>query len=210
MSFALEDIIRLVASLLIGGIIGVEREYHGKAAGFRTMIMICVGSTLFTLVSGRIDVGDSGRIAANIVNGIGFLGAGIIFRDDNRVKGLTTAATVWAVSALGMCLGSGHYDIALIGFIFIFASLLFLSSLAGKIQRINQIRDYRIVAPFQHKTLSQYEVLFEDCGLSPSRGQQQRIGIEMIGHWRVSGSQVNHEKCIEQLLNDPDVKEFSF
>ncbi|GAB3757665.1 MgtC/SapB family protein [Spirosoma pomorum] len=210
MEFALEDIVRLVLSLLIGGVIGAEREYHGKAAGFRTMIMICVGSTLFTIVSGRINMGDTSRIAANIVNGIGFLGAGIIFREDNRVKGLTTAATVWAVSALGMCIGSGHYDIALVGFLFIFASLLFLSSFAEKIQRLNQTRDYRIVTPFRHETLNEYEVLFQNCGLSPSRGQQQRIGTEIIGHWRVSGSQLNHEKCVEQLLNDPDVKEFSF
>ena len=209
MNFAQEDIIRLTVSLLMGGLIGAEREYHGKAAGFRTMIMICVGSALFTLVSGRI--GESGdRIAANVVNGIGFLGAGIIFREDNRVKGLTTAATVWAVSALGMCLGSGLYDLAIIGFGFITASLLLLMGLSRRIGRANQTRDYKIVTPFRKKTLNQYESFFAECGLVPTRSRQQRIGNEIIGQWRVDGSEKNHEKCIKQLLNDPEVKEFSF
>jgi len=209
MQFIQEDIIKLAAALLMGGLIGAEREYHGKAAGFRTMIMICVGSALFTMVSDRI--GSSGdRIAANVVNGIGFLGAGIIFRDDNRVKGLTTAATVWAVSALGMCLGGGQYDIALMGFGFISGSLLLLVGLSNRIQRLNQTRDYKIVTQFKNKTLHQYEEFFEECGLSSTRSQQQRIGTEIIGHWRVDGSQKNHEKCINRLLNDPEVKEFTF
>ncbi|MBC7569491.1 MAG: MgtC/SapB family protein [Spirosoma sp.] len=209
MQFIQEDIIKLAAALLMGGLIGAEREYHGKAAGFRTMIMICVGSALFTMVSGRIG-GSGDRIAANIVNGIGFLGAGIIFREDNRVKGLTTAATVWAVSALGMCLGGGQYDIALMGFGFIGGSLLLLVGLSKRIQRFNQTRDYKIVTQFKNKTLNQYEKFFEECGLSSTRSQQQRIGTEIIGHWRVDGSQKNHEKCIDRLLNDPEVKEFTF
>jgi len=209
MEFAAEDLIRLTIALIMGGLIGAEREYHGKAAGFRTMIMICVGSTLFTMVSNRMG-GTGDRIAANIVNGIGFLGAGIIFRDDNRVKGLTTAATVWAASALGMCVGSGHYDIALVGFAFIFSSLLLLSGIAKRIERLNQTRDYKIVTQFRHKTLNQYESLFQACGLTPTRGQQQRIGTEIIGRWRVDGAQQDHERCIERLLNDPEVKEFTF
>ena len=209
MNFAQEDIIRLSIALVIGGLLGAEREYHGKAAGLRTMIMICVGSALFTMISGRIG-GTGDRIAANIVNGIGFLGAGIIFRDDNRIKGLTTAATVWAVSALGMCVGAGHYDIALIGFVFILGSLLLMVGLANRIQKLNQTRDYKIVTAFHNKTLYQYEELFEEYGLRSTRNQQQRIGTEIIGHWRVNGSELNHEKCIKRLLTDPEVKEFTF
>ncbi len=127
-----------------------------KAAGLRTMIMICVGSALFTMLSESIG-GSGDRIAANIVNGIGFLGAGIIFREDNRVKGLTTAATVWAVSALGMCVGAGQYEMAIVGFVFILGSLLLLVRLDGWIQKLNQTRDYKIVTAFHNKTLKQYE-----------------------------------------------------
>ncbi len=209
MVFAEEDIIRLSAALVIGGLIGAEREYHSKAAGLRTMIMICVGSALFTMLSDRIG-GSGDRIAANIVNGIGFLGAGIIFREESRVKGLTTAATVWVVSALGMCIGAGQYEIALIGFVFVLGSLLLLVRLSNRIQRLNQTRDYKIVTAFHNKTLKRYEEFFDECGLSPTRNQQQRIGSEIIGHWRVNGSERNHEKCIKRLLNDPDVKEFTF
>ncbi|MGF7217878.1 putative Mg2+ transporter-C (MgtC) family protein [Spirosoma lacussanchae] len=210
MVFFEEDILRLVAALLAGGLIGAEREYRGKAAGFRTMIMICVGSALFTMVSVRIGGNSTDRIAANIVNGIGFLGAGIIFREENRVKGLTTAAVVWVVSALGMCLGSGQYDIALTGFGFVLGSLLLLSGLSRRISKWNQLREYKIVTPFRNRTLAQYEKFFEECGLSPTRSHQQRIGTEIIGYWRVSGSEKNHEKCIKRLLNDPEVKEFTF
>ena len=209
MEFAQEDIIKLGVALLIGGLIGAEREYHGKATGLRTMIMICVGSALFTMLSTRIG-GSGDRIAANIVNGIGFLGAGIIFRDDNRVKGLTTAATVWVVSALGMCVGAGQFDMAIVGFVFVLGSLWLLVGVAGRIQRLNQSREYKIVTAFHNKTLKQYENFFIECGLSPTRTQQQRIGSQIIGHWRVNGSEKNHEKCIKRLLNDPQVNEFTF
>lgn len=207
MTFYEEDIYRLLIALVVGGLIGAEREYRSKATGFRTMIMICVGSTLFTMVSLRL--GDD-RIAANIVNGIGFLGAGIIYKEESRVKGLTTAATVWAVSALGMSIGGGHYDIALIGFILIIGSLLFLSKLSYRIAELNQTREYKVVTSYKNKTLSQYERAFEDCGLVPRRGPQQRIGNEIIGRWKVSGPAKAHEKCIKRMLNDPDVKEFVF
>lgn len=204
-----EIFLRLGMALLIGGLVGAEREYHGKSAGFRTMIMICVGSSLFTIASSHI--GDSGdRIAANIVNGIGFLGAGIIFKEDSRVRGLTTAATVWAVGALGMCIGGGEYSTALLGFLFIMIALLFLTGLSKRIAKQNQVRQYKIVTAFRNKTLAQYEKFFEECGLTPHRDTQQRIGSEIIGHWRVHGSEKAHEKCIRMLLNDPEVKEFVF
>lgn len=204
-----EILLRLGMALLIGGLVGAEREYHGKSAGFRTMIMICVGSSLFTIASSHL--GDSGdRIAANIVNGIGFLGAGIIFKEESRVRGLTTAATVWAVGALGMCIGGGEYSTALLGFLFIMIALLFLTGLSKRIAKQNQVRQYKIVTAFRNKTLAQYEKFFEECGLTPHRDTQQRIGSEMIGHWRVHGSEKAHEKCIRALLNDPEVKEFVF
>ena len=209
MDFIGDDVIKLLLALLIGGCIGAEREYHSKAAGFRTIILICVGSALFTMVSARF--GSSGdRIAANIVNGIGFLGAGIIYREDNRIKGLTTAATVWSVAALGVCTGSGNYSIALLGFGLIMGALLFLGGASERLNRLNQTRQYKIVATYRNKTLHHYEKVFDECGLTPRRGPQQRIGNEITGNWDVHGSEKNHERCIKRLLNDPDVKEFVF
>lgn len=204
-----EDFIRLGVALLIGGLIGAEREYHSKAAGFRTMIMICVGSALFTMASERIG-GSGDRIAANIVNGIGFLGAGIIFKEENRVRGLTTAATVWVVGALGMCIGGGHYDIGIAGSVVVLGCLWLLSGASNWIGSKNKQRDYKIVTVFKNKTLTQYETFFVECGLLPHRGRQERIGNQIIGQWKVNGSEKAHEKCIKRLLNDPDVKEFVF
>jgi putative Mg2+ transporter-C (MgtC) family protein len=96
-------------AVLVGGIVGAEREYQDKAAGFRTIILITLGSTLFTIFSLSMDPGfTQTRVAANIVTGIGFLGAGAIVRDGGRIAGLTTAATIWLSAALGMGIGAGQ------------------------------------------------------------------------------------------------------
>lgn len=109
--------IRLAAALLLGGAIGLEREYRSKDAGFRTHFLVALGSALFTIISqyGFTDgLRDSSRIAAQIVSGIGFLGAGIIIFQKNMVRGLTTAAGLWVTAAIGMACGTGMYAVAAI------------------------------------------------------------------------------------------------
>ncbi|MGB2579909.1 putative Mg2+ transporter-C (MgtC) family protein [Elusimicrobium simillimum] len=105
---------RLLISLALGGLIGLERQYNDKPAGFATNSLICIGSTLFTLVSLKAaGLGaDPARIAAQIITGVGFLGAGAIIRDGVKISGLTTAAGVWLVAAVGMAVGFGDYIIA--------------------------------------------------------------------------------------------------
>jgi putative Mg2+ transporter-C (MgtC) family protein len=106
MSIEILDLLKLLFACLAGGLIGVEREFRDKSAGFRTLILICLGATLFTMMSPRFAaIGDPGRIAAGIVSGIGFLGAGVILRDRGRIMGLTTAATIWMTAAIGMAIG---------------------------------------------------------------------------------------------------------
>src|SRR5688572_27174223 len=100
-------LLRLLLVIIVGGLIGAEREYRSKSAGFRTMILICLGSFLFTTFSIQIGGLETDRIASNIVTGIGFLGAGVIFKSENRINGLTTAAAIWAVAALGMGIADG-------------------------------------------------------------------------------------------------------
>ena len=102
------EIYQLLLALLIGAIIGTEREYRSKSAGLRTMIMVSLASCLFTMLSLRIGVENPDRLAANILTGLGFLGAGVIFKDDNRISGITTATTIWMVAALGMAVGAGY------------------------------------------------------------------------------------------------------
>src|SRR3954467_11106111 len=109
-----EIVIKLLISVLIGGIIGAEREFHNKSAGLRTLMLICLGSTLFTMFSMEIGAHTSpDRIASNIVTGIGFVGAGVIFMGGTGINGVTTAATIWVTAALGVGVGAGHQYIAL-------------------------------------------------------------------------------------------------
>ena len=106
-------IIRLVLAALIGSVLGFERKVHNRPGGTRAHALVCLGSTLFTITSLGFDgAADPSRIAAGIVTGIGFLGAGTIFRDKNNVRGLTTAASIWAVAGVGLAIGTGALFIA--------------------------------------------------------------------------------------------------
>ena len=107
----------MVLAILLGGMIGLERELKGRTAGLRTHMLVCVGSTLFTLVSMNMSKGDPGRIAAQVVSGIGFLGAGAIIREGMNIRGLTTAASIWTTAAIGLALGAGPKsgELAVIG-----------------------------------------------------------------------------------------------
>ncbi len=112
MSIEVEMILRLVLAVALGAVIGYQRERTGKPAGLRTHILICAGAALFTVVSlyGFGAAADPARVAAGIVAGIGFLGAGaIIRREEGVVAGLTTAATIWVVAAIGLAAGAGLY-----------------------------------------------------------------------------------------------------
>jgi putative Mg2+ transporter-C (MgtC) family protein len=111
-----EMIRRLLLAAAIGGLIGAERELRHKPAGFRTNILIAMGAAVFTMLSASLAEGsDPTRISAQLVTGIGFLGAGAIIRTRDGVHGLTTAATVWVNAALGMAAGGGAYHMALMG-----------------------------------------------------------------------------------------------
>ena len=113
----LELIERLLLSALLGAAIGFEREWRQKYAGLRTNILIAIGSTLFTVMSIDLSSGSGGdptRVAAQIVTGIGFLGAGAIMRTGADVRGLTTAATIWVNAAIGVAVGGGEYHLAVI------------------------------------------------------------------------------------------------
>jgi putative Mg2+ transporter-C (MgtC) family protein len=130
---------RLLTAAFLGAVLGFERELRQKSAGLRTNILIAVGSALFTLMSyelaGEAPGADPGRVAAQIVTGIGFLGAGAIMRTDSGVHGLTTAATVWVNAAVGVAAGGGEYRLAFIATIVTVIVLLMLYPLEATIDR---------------------------------------------------------------------------
>src|SRR6187549_3745831 len=139
-NYNLETTIQLIISFFIGAIIGAEREYRTKTAGLRTMIMIALGSTIFTELSITLGVNSPDRIASNIITGIGFLGAGVIFKDGLSISGITTATTIWISAALGMAVGAGEYFIAIVGSGVVLIVLTVLERLKLRIIRSHQTR----------------------------------------------------------------------
>ena len=132
---------RLALGGLLGAFMGLERELRGHPAGIRTMSMVTLGACLFTDVSQLMGAGD--RIAAQIVTGIGFLGAGVIFREGTGIKGITTAATVWAAAAIGMAIGRQLYVAGILGAVIIFA-LLWSRPLTHRIEELIRPLDERL------------------------------------------------------------------
>lgn len=143
-----ELVARLALAALLGGLVGVEREYSGHSAGLRTNILVAVGSCLFTILSIVAFPSDSpnrdtARVAAQIVSGIGFLGAGAVFRDGDRVRGLTTAATIWLMAAIGMAAGAGDYFLAVAAVIITLVVLVVLAPLSEALSRHRERRRNR-------------------------------------------------------------------
>lgn len=134
----LQIIIRLVLSVVLSGLIGLERQMHRRTAGLRTHILVCLGSCLIMLISlyifemykNKVPL-DPGRIAAGVITGIGFLGAGTIIRDREGVKGLTTAASLWVVAGIGLAVGCGFYNAGIYTAILALIVLLFLRYAEG-------------------------------------------------------------------------------
>ena len=123
---------RLVRAILLGGVVGMEREMHGRPAGFRTHIVVCLGATMMVVGAEYYQnsvnpstVFDPNRMAAGIITGIGFLGAGAIMREENVVRGLTTAGCIWFVAGLGIVIGKGLFPLALWGTLLVFIMLVF-------------------------------------------------------------------------------------
>lgn len=141
----LEIVFRLILAALLGGLVGLEREVHKRPAGLRTHILVTTGSALIMLVSmyGFSGLGQEGsggepaRLAAQVVSGIGFLGAGTILRDGNDITGLTTAASIWVCGGIGLAIGGGYYVGALVTTIIVLFALVSLGFIEKRITRVN-------------------------------------------------------------------------
>lgn len=204
------DLIHLLIALGVGAIIGAEREYRSKSAGLRTMIMVSLSSCLFTILSLKIGVENPDRLAANILTGLGFLGAGVIFKDENRISGITTATTIWMTAAIGMAVGAGYVLLSLFATFIVLIVLIMLIYVQERIEHVHQARSYRIVCLYQQETLDKYEELFKDFGMQVIRNTQHKTEQKITGRWVLIGSAENHSKLTEYLLNDANIMELSF
>jgi putative Mg2+ transporter-C (MgtC) family protein len=162
-----EYFLPVLVAALAGGLIGIEREYRDKSAGFRTMILIAVGSSLFTLLSQIVGSGDgeSTRIAAAIVSGVGFLGAGVILKDGATIGGLTTAASIWLVASLGMGSGAGEY--ALVGAVtaFVLIVLWLLPPFERWLDKLHEFIEIKITIKNTDEAEDNVLDIFEECGI---------------------------------------------
>lgn len=206
-----EDLIKLLVAFLVGGLIGAEREFRDKAAGLRTMILICVGACLFTIFSVKIAGNmDPGRIAAQVVTGVGFLGAGVILHRQGQVRGLTTASTIWIAAALGIGVGVGYILYALIAATLAVFVLWGLPQVEAVLERKRAFRVYRITTPLDSKKQPKVVQVFQEAGLSAKQERRIKHGDEIISIWWVIGKTENHEKAVTALIAEPHVKDLEY
>ncbi len=211
MEFIPEEIIKLGLAVLVGGLIGLEREFRDKSAGFRTIIFITVGSTLFTIFS--LDLGNETnptRIAANIVTGIGFLGAGAIIRDGSKVAGLTTAAIIWLAAALGMGLGGGRYMLVGISTGVVLVILWIFPTFERWVDNIRETRDYEIVMPLESKMIESLPKIFAEFSVKIAAQTEYKAGNTVRLTIHTYGNLTNHKKLVKRLMKEKEIVELRY
>jgi putative Mg2+ transporter-C (MgtC) family protein len=203
------ELIMMVIAIAMGLAVGAEREYSNKSAGLRTFILVSFGSCVFTILSIKIGIGNPDRLAANIITGIGFLGAGVIFKDDNKIGGITTATTIWAMASLGMSAGAGHIYLAIFGTVVVLIILRLLLPIQNYIDSHYKMRQYRIVT-----------VSVEDADNCASLFRQYQLKYLVLGEqknpdsfsrtWQVKGNIKNHGQLVAGLVNNPRIISYQF
>lgn len=207
--FNCEDLFLIFLSIVMGLIIGAEREYKNKSAGLRTLMLVCVGSCTFTILSIKIGVANPDRLAANIITGIGFLGAGAIFKDENKINGVTTACTIWVTAALGMCIGSGHIYLGLLATLVVLFVLLLLVPLEQWIDRKHKIQNYKITKVYDVGIAEQFEKTAQNFNLKSYKIWQSKNEDLLTINWRIMGHEKDHERFIAHLFSDPTIQQIT-
>jgi putative Mg2+ transporter-C (MgtC) family protein len=206
-----ELFLKVGLALVIGSAIGAERELRSKSAGFRTLILICLGATLFTIFS-QILGGEQNadRIASNVVVGIGFLGAGVIFKGDAGVTGITTAASIWLTAALGMGLGCGYYTASILGAVLVLVVLVLFATLEQYIDRYKQVRNYTIEYLYREGEQHRYEKKITEHRLTVITRKLRKNGNTIRGTWTAVGKEKDHLQFIDSILKDHSIEVFDF
>lgn len=199
---ALEDlpIQSVLISILCGSVVGFEREFKNKSAGFRTIILICLGSTIFTLSSRMGNISDD-RIAANIVTGIGFLGAGVIYQGRFSVQGLTTAAVIWAMAGIGMIIGFEKYTF---GFVLTFCMVVVLSlfqKMEYLLANVYFIRNIRVTfRDIQISNLNEFETLMKEYKVKLERKGLEKDGQHLTVVYEITGTRKNIRRAHDSII----------
>lgn len=201
-----QDVSKLILSAVIGAVIGLEREYRGKVAGFKTMMMICLGSTLFTIFSIKLGTDLShDRIAANIITGIGFIGAGAIFKDrENMVSGLTTATIIWIIAAIGMGIGSGEMLFSITTAILVLLLMILSPLLERRVDAMHKVRTITVRFKMSNKVQA-IEAAIHSSGLQFQKSKLQKMGNEIVYTTNISGNEEQLNAFARMMLDDADI-----
>ncbi len=202
-----EHIIQIIAAFVAGGLLGLEREYHSKPAGFRTMILICVGSCLFTILSSTF-TNNPDRIASNIITGIGFIGAGVVFKEGINVRGITSAATIWIAASIGMCIGLKQYGLALFVACLVLIVLIVLSKLEEAFDNLHQVKQYKIRFKAYEYSVEELEAELEKIDVYFVRYQISKQHDEVIVDYKIEAVQSKREKVNYYLINNKCITGF--
>ncbi|MDP9040298.1 MAG: MgtC/SapB family protein [Acidobacteriota bacterium] len=194
---------RLLMACAMGAIVGLEREWRHKASGLRTNMMVCMGAALFTVLSGFLAGPNSpnrGQVASNIVQGIGFLGAGLILHTRNRTVGMTSAATVWVVAAIGMACGAGLYLESLIATAIVFVSLTCIGFLESRSSLKRFVMLYEVRGTDQSRMFAAILHVLDAARLRLNIVERDNLGsIERVT-FTIATSSVRHRKLLAQLI----------
>ena len=195
--------LRLIIAALLGGIIGLEREIRQKSAGLRTNMFICIGSALFTVLSDELATkygsGDHTRIAAQIIPGIGFLGAGAIMRERGTVIGLTTAATIFVVASVGMAVGGGYYWTGIFSGLLIVMLLVVVGWLEGMFNLKTRVMVFRITTQNLDATLSSANAAFAEADIPVQHFQVLHIGQDFLLEFQADVSLHQQKKLAAKI-----------
>jgi putative Mg2+ transporter-C (MgtC) family protein len=199
-----------VLAAVLGGIIGLERELKRKPAGLRTNMFICFGSAMFTILStelaGEFGIGDHTRIAAQIIPGIGFIGAGSILHDKGGVSGITTAATLFVVASIGMAAGGGLYLVAIFSTMLIYLALHLLGILERQLNLKPLTMTYIVTAErTADELVSEINSILEDQGKEMQAMHLSRSGETEKMVFRVDGTRHEHKELMNRLRQSTDL-----
>jgi putative Mg2+ transporter-C (MgtC) family protein len=201
---------KVLVALLVGGLLGLEREYRHKAAGMRTLTLICLGSTLFTILSAELGFPSSpDRVASNILTGVGFIGAGVIFKGDYTIDGITTAATIWVTSALGIAIGMSSYLLAGFSLIIVLLLLTALKVLEVKIGKLLEKRSYTIAYPADKYRPEEINALFKRFKLKYKQLVHSKQDMLVEDKYEVIGKPESITAINEFLLTSDDIHHFT-
>jgi putative Mg2+ transporter-C (MgtC) family protein len=210
-AFTPEDLVKILISVIIGGVIGFERELHSKAAGLRTITLITVGSAMFTILSLKFGDPATSRVASNILTGVGFLGAGTILFSEGKVRGLTTASSIWAAAALGMAVGLGQYILGAATTVLAVIVLDLFARLDRWLDKKGrETRTYEIAyTDLPGKDLD-LESVFREYRMIVRTHRPMRQGGMRRDIWEIDGRAGDHHTLAEKLLTDSEIKELKY